>query len=299
MFGFNRRKRRIETVVGRVAGERLAKGDRANEAERKKAIQQKLKEVEQKRSGQKKFRLSDAIAQAGLPISPLNFVLAVIGLAIAMGGLFYLMISPTMGAVGALLGGFALPRFFLKIRTKRRLARFTFLFADAIDIITRGIRSGLPLGECLKVIAKELPEPVGSEFRAVNEGIRLGMTVEESLNRMSLRVPTAEVRFFAIVVGIQQQTGGNLADTLQKLSDVLRGRKKMRDKIQAMSSEAKASAGIIGSLPVAVGGLLSIIAPDYIGLLFNTSTGNWMLGIGAAVMGTGVLVMRGMINFEM
>ena len=133
----------------------------------------------------------------------------------------------------------------------------------------------------------------------VTEGIRLGMTMEESLQRMSLRVPTSEVRFFGIVIGIQQQTGGNLAETLQKLSDVLRSRKRMKDKIQAMSSEAKASASIIGSLPIMVGGLLAVVAPDYIGLLFTTSTGNWILAGGVTVMGMGVLVMKGMINFEL
>lgn len=298
MLGLNRRRKRLEAVIGRVAGERVVRGDKSNEAERRKAIQQKLKEVEQKRSGQKKFRLADALAHAGLTMKPAEFVLLSLLAGLVVGGLCYLMMSPLMGVVGAVFGGVAVPRFVLTVMAGRRLARFTTLFADAIDVIVRGVRSGLPLGECMKIIGRELPEPVGGEFRMVNEGIRLGMTVEESLNRMSTRVPTAEARFFAIVVSIQQQTGGNLADTLSKLSDVLRARHRMRDKIKAMSSEAKASAGIIGSLPIVVGALLGLVAPDYVGLLFTTNTGNYLIAGGLGWMGLGVMVMRGMINFD-
>ncbi|MGE5547807.1 MAG: type II secretion system F family protein [Solirubrobacterales bacterium] len=299
MFGLNRRKRRLETVIGRVAGERIAKSDRGSEADRRKAIQQKLKEVELKRSGQKGFRLGDALAQAGMSMKPAPFVAICAAAGLGFGALMYMMVSPLLGLMGALFAGLAVPRFVLKSKSARRLKRFTALFADALDVIIRGVRSGLPLGECIKVIGNEIPEPVGTEFRQVTEGIRLGMTVEESLVRMSKRVPTAEVRFFAIVIAIQQQTGGNLADTLSKLADVLRARKRMRDKVQAMSSEAKASAGIIGSLPLAVSGILALVAPDYIALLFTTSTGNWIVGGCLLWMGTGIVVMRQMINFEM
>jgi tight adherence protein B len=164
--------------------------------------------------------------------------------------------------------------------------------------VIRGIRSGLPLGECLMVIGREMREPVAGEFRMVTEGIRLGMTMEEALKRLWERVPTPEVRFFAVVIGIQQQTGGNLAETLSKLSEMLRARKRMRDKVQAMSTEAKTSAGIIGSLPILVGLALTFVATDYIALLFTHSLGNWILAGGAGVMSLGVLVMRQMINFE-
>ena len=133
----------------------------------------------------------------------------------------------------------------------------------------------------------------------VTEGIKLGMTMNDAMQRMSDRVPSQELRFFTIVLATQQQTGGNLAETLAKLSEILRARKKMREKVKAMSSEAKASAGIIGSLPVVVTTLLAFIAPDYIGLLFTNSTGNFILGIGVSIMAIGVFVMRKMINFDM
>lgn len=297
MFGLGRRRRRMQAVIGRVAGERMAQSGKASEQDRRKAIQAKLKEVEAKRSGQNKFRLSRALAQAGLKTTPAEFVLFSIIGGVVGGGAGY-AVSPMMAAMGVLLCGLAIPRFLLKHLSKKRLKRFTMLFADAIDVIVRGVRSGLPLGECMKVIGSEVPDPVGLEFRLVTEGVRLGMTTDETLARMSDRVPTPEVRFFSIVISIQQQTGGNLADTLSKLSDVLRARKRMRDKVGAMSSEAKSSAGIIGSLPVAVGSILALVAPDYIGLLFTTNAGNWILAGGAAWMGVGVLVMRGMINFE-
>lgn len=298
MFGLNRRRRRLETVIGRVAGERMARGEKGNEAERRKAIQQKLKEVEQKRSGQRKFRLADGLAHAGLVMKPAQFILASIGLGAVAGVAAFAAVSPLMGVLAAVFFGLAVPRFVLKVKAARRLKRFTLLFADAIDVIVRGVRSGLPFGECIKIIGREVPEPVGAEFRLVTESVRLGVTVEDSLTRMSVRVPTPEVRFFCIVVSIQQQTGGNLADTLSKLSEVLRSRHRMRDKIQAMSSEAKASAGIIGSLPVVLAALLGLIAPDYIGLLFTTDTGNYLLAGGGFWMGIGVVVMRGMINFD-
>lgn len=294
----NRRKRRLDAVIGRVAAERMNQVKGASEAERKKAIQSKLMEVEAKRAGRKKFRLSDALAQAGLATRPPQFIMISIIVAIALGGLAWTM-TPLLGLLGALAGGLWLPRVALKVMTKRRLKKFTGIFADAIDVIVRGVRSGLPVGECMKIIGRELPEPVGGEFRQVTEGVRLGMTLQDSLQRMGERVPTAEVHFFCIVLAINQQTGGNLAVTLKNLSDVLRARKRMRDKIQAMSSEAKASAGIIGSLPIAVGSLLAVIAPDYIGLLFTTSTGHWILAGGVGIMGVGIMVMRAMINFEM
>jgi tight adherence protein B len=144
-----------------------------------------------------------------------------------------------------------------------------------------------------------MPDPVGEEFRLISEGSRLGMTLNDCLERSTERTPTAELRFFAIVLAIQQQTGGNLAETLAKLSEVLRGRKRMRDKVQAMSSEAKSSAGIIGSLPIIVGTLLSLVAPKYVGVLFTTDTGHFLIAGGVAWMGMGILVMRQMIHFDM
>jgi tight adherence protein B len=296
MWTLSERRKRLKTVVGRVASTRVD-GASANDAERRKAIQAKLREVEGKRSGQRKYRLADAIVQAGLDWTTAQFLAASL-ISAAVVGCIGLQASPIVALLGVVTGGIGLPQFYLRYRTKRRLARFTTLFVEALDVIIRGVRSGLPLGECLHVVSREVADPVGAEFRMVTEGIRLGMTLEETLRRMSARVPTAEVRFFAIVIGIQQQTGGNLAETLHKLAEVLRSRKRMRDKVSAVSNEAKTSALIIGCLPVLVTLMLAVVSPDYIALLFTTSPGNWILAGGAITMSLGVLVMRGMINFD-
>jgi tight adherence protein B len=291
-----RRQKRIETLVG----SRQKKVDTAldrEERDRRKAIERKLKDIEQRRAG-RKSKLTDTLAMAGWDISVMQFVVLSVVLAALFGVVGLTMVSPGFAIIGASFGGFALPRFVIKFRTKRRIKKFTSLFADAIDIITRGVRSGLPLGECLAIIGREVPDPVGAEFRLLTESMRLGMTMDDALKRMSVRVPIAEVRFFAIVIAIQQQTGGNLADTLQKLSDVLRGRKRLRDKIIAMSQEAKTSAAIIGSLPICVAGILALVAPDYIGTLFQSTTGHWLLVGCGFVMGLGIMIMRAMINFE-
>lgn len=293
----SRRRQRLEEVIGRVAGSQIAAGGEASENDRRRAIQQRLKEVERTRRGGK-FRLSHEMAKAGLETSKHRFYAAALASGVTLGGLLYLIFSPFLGLLGLLVGIILLPRLLLSHMVKRRLKRFTSQFADALDVIVRGVRSGLPLGETIAVIGHELPDPVGQEFRLVTEGTRLGMTMEESLIRMTRRVPLPEVQFFAVVTSIQQQTGGNLSETLAKLSDLLRARKRMRDKVQAMSSEAKASASIIGSLPVAVGGILALVAPDYIGLLFSTGTGNFIIVCALLWMAIGVFVMRGMINFK-
>jgi tight adherence protein B len=198
--------------------------------------------------------------------------------------------------IGAVLLGAGIPKFILGTIAKRRQAAFTHHFAEAIDVITRGIRSGLPVGECLNVISREFEGPVGEEFTMIVEGQRLGMTLEDIMSRALKRIPTAEFKFFAIVLQIQKKTGGNLADTLENLTEVLRDRKRMKDKIQALSSEAKSSAAIIASLPFAVLGLLSVVNPDYVAVLFGD--GIHLVYIGLGTMATGVMVMRQMINFD-
>lgn len=294
-------KRRMNAVIGEDTLASTGDGGAARSgARRKKQIQQKLKAVEDDRSRTKANKLRSKLIHAGLKIGPKEYyLLSILCGAVCTGG-YYLSGQPAPGMIAAALVGFlGLPRFVLNYMVKKRTDRFTALFPDAIDIIVRGVRSGLPVGECLNIIGRETPEPIGGEMRLVTEGIKLGMTMNDAMQRMSDRVPSQELRFFTIVLATQQQTGGNLAETLAKLSEILRARKKMREKVKAMSSEAKASAGIIGSLPVVVTTLLAFIAPDYIGLLFTNSTGNFILGIGVSIMAIGVFVMRKMINFDM
>jgi tight adherence protein B len=291
-------RRRLAAVVGPSASRKSGKG--VSSLVRKKAIQNKLKEIEDTRNKKRGYKLREELVQAGLSINPQQFMMlsAVAGAVCA--ALYALTSYPKIGIpLVGVVGAVGLPKFALRVLIRRRLTKFTKDFADAIDVIVRGVKSGLPVGECMNMIGREMPDPIGVEFRLVTESQRIGLTLNEALAKAVERVPTAELKFFAIVLGIQQQTGGNLADTLQKLSDVLRQRKKMRDKVQAMSSEAKSSAGIIGSLPIVVGSILMLVAPDYIGLLFSTDTGNFQIGVGITVMGIGILVMRQMINFEM
>jgi tight adherence protein B len=197
-----------------------------------------------------------------------------------------------------LASGLLLPHLYVDVRRKRRFMSFTAEFPNAVDIIVRGVRSGLPLVDCLRIIATEAQEPVRGEFKAIVEDQTLGVPLEEAVQRLPDRLPLPEANFFAIVITIQSRTGGSLSEALGNLSKVLRERVKMRAKIKAMSSEAKASGGIIGALPIVVGFLVYLTSPDYISLLFTTLTGKMVLAACAVWMGTGVLVMRKMINFD-
>jgi tight adherence protein B len=299
-----RLRRRISTVVGDpspvLAIPGTGRKDPNAAGKRKKQIQERLKHAEEARQKRRGSRLRETLVYAGLKISPQQFILyAVVGGAILMGLAFIFGVPPILLPAVGLVAFLGIPKFVINYLIKKRLKKFIAAFPDAIDIIVRGVRSGLTVGECLGIISQESPEPVGPEFRLVNEAIKLGQPMGDALQRMSDRLPSPEVRYFTIVLGTQQTTGGNLAETLAKLSDVLRQRKKMKDKVQAMSSEAKASAGIIGSLPLFVMGALTFLAPDYVALLFTTDTGNFLLAICVVIMGTGVMVMRKMINFDM
>lgn len=205
---------------------------------------------------------------------------------------------PIVIAMGTFAGGVGLPRWVLGFLIKGRANKMTNQFADGIDIIVRGVKSGLPLNECLRIIGKESPEPLAREFRDLASNIKMGNTLEQALNKFYKRVPLPEVNFFVIVLLIQSKSGGNLSEALANLSGIIRSRKMMREKIKALSSEAKASAMIIGCLPFAVGAMVYLSTPDYIMELFTTSMGHFILGVGACLMATGIAVMRNMINFD-
>jgi tight adherence protein B len=295
-----RLERRLNTVVGPGGGrDKGGASAKTQTGMRRKDIEAKLKAAEQLKNQQRGYQLREKLIQAGLKTTPKQFWIY----SLICGGVFTVIVFAATGIVytipaGILVGGFGIPRFVLRHLVNKRFKNFTALFANAIDLIVRGVKTGMTVAECLSIVGKEMPEPVGAEFRAVTEGIQMGLTLEDCLNRLVQRVPTTEVRFFAIVLVTQQTTGGNLAETLAKLSAILRDRKKMRDKIKALSSEAKASASIIGSLPFAVAGILSFIAPDYVSLLITTNAGNWCLVFGACSFGTGIMIMRKMINFD-
>jgi tight adherence protein B len=239
------------------------------------------------------------IAQAGLSWSKRKF-LVISGMLGAAGFLLALGLNAgLLGAAGmAFAGAFGLPRWLLKFLKKRREAKFLKGFPDAIDVIVRGIKAGLPLLDSIRVITNDSPEPICSEFRAIVETQSFGLPLGDACAKLYERIPVAEANFFGIVISIQQKAGGNLSEALGNLSRVLRDRKKMRAKIQAMSMEAKASASIIGSLPPAVATLVYITSPHYIELLWTEQLGRMMMGGCAFWMFIGVMVMRKMINFD-
>lgn len=296
-------KKRMETLgLAGDATKRAKAGGRNDPAAlRQRRIQEKLQELEQAktRQGRGRHRLRADLRQAGLEVAPGKFLTLTVLSGIVFGGVVHLAgLAPLVSGLLAVVVGLGLPKLVLKISAARRQKKFTANFANAIDVLVRGIRSGLPVGECLAIIGHELPDPVGQEFRLLVEGQKLGMSLDDLMRRGLERFPTPEYRFFAIVLQIQQQTGGNLAETLAGLSNVLRERKKMRDKVKALSSEARSSAMIIGSLPFMVAGLVYLMNPDYISLLFTERLGNIMLVGGLLWMALGVAIMTKMVNFK-
>jgi tight adherence protein B len=266
---------------------------------RREQVEGSLKEVEARNKKEKKVPLGIRIAQAGLTWSDQKFM-TISGV---LGGAAFLLTMLFGGGLLAGLGlafaaGFGAPRWLLSFLKKRREKAFLKSLPDAVDVIVRGIKAGLPLFESIKVVAADAPEPLRSEFLAIIETQTIGMPLGEACARLYDRMPLPEANFFGIVIAIQQKSGGNLSEALGNLSKVLRDRKKMAEKIQAMSMEAKASAGIIGSLPPIVMLLVYLSTPDYISLLWTHPTGRLMLAACAVWMSCGIFVMKKMINFD-
>jgi tight adherence protein B len=272
---------------------------RATPKVRREQVEETLKEVEIRRKNAKSPPLSLRIARAGLSLSKRQFLLISAGLAVAAFAVAFVMGASLLTAAAvSFAAGLGLPRWLLHFLKHRRERKFINGFADAVDVIVRGVKAGLPLGDCLRVIATDAQEPVKSEFRAIVETQTIGMPLGEACTRLYESMPLAESNFFGIVVSIQQRAGGNLSEALGNLSRVLRDRKKMQAKIRAMSTEAKTSAVIIGSLPIAVMILVYITSPTYIELLWTTPLGRVMLASCAVWMAIGVFVMKKMINFD-
>jgi len=295
LSGERQAEKRKETVVR--TGSVPTRAARNAPKSRREQVEGTLKELEGRRA--KSVPLSVKIAQAGLTWSKRRFLItgAVLGVAA-----FLLVLMIDAGLLPALGIGFAMgcgtPLWLLKFLKKRREAKFLKSFPDAVDIIVRGIKAGLPLLDSMRIITTDAPEPLKSEFRAIIETQTIGIPLGEACGKLYERIPVPEANFFGIVIAIQQKAGGNLSEALGNLSRVLRDRKRMKAKIQAMSMEAKASATIIACLPLAVMMLVYITSPQYIELLWTHPMGRVMLAACAVWMGMGVLVMRKMINFD-
>lgn len=293
-LGGERRSTERRKAIGVVA----STSGRAAIVSRREQVAKSLKEVEAKKQGTK-VTLELKIARAGLTLSKERFYVASGIAAVILALVMFLVTGNPLAGFGALfVGGWGLPQWMLSYLRKRRIAAFINELPTAIDIITRGVRAGIPVGDCLRIISREAEEPIRTEFRLAVESLTLGMSIGDALVRMYERVPVSDVNFFAIVIGIQAKSGGNLSEALSNLSRVLRERKKMAGKIQAMSMEAKASGGIIAALPFIVATLTYFSSPDYISLLWRTDIGKMALVASAVWMSLGIFTMKKMIAFD-
>jgi tight adherence protein B len=298
LSGERQAEKRMESVAKPAAVSRTLP-QRGTQRSRREQVEETLKELELRQKKVKRPPLSIQITQAGLSWSKRQFILvsAALGL-VAFAAAFAVDVGllPAVGlAFAAALGA---PRWLLQYLKKRREERFLNAFPDSVDVIVRGIKAGLPLLDCIRIVCNDAPEPIRSEFRQIVESQTIGIPIGEACAKLYERMPLAECNFFGIVISIQQKAGGNLSEALGNLSRVLRERKKMKAKIKAMSMEAKASAVIIGALPIAVMILVYITSPSYIELLWTHPMGRMMLVACATWMLMGTLVMRKMINFD-
>ncbi len=304
LSGELQRDKRLQGVTEQRGKRGAAVRTRDDELQsRRKQVADTLREIEDRQKAREKITLRLRLQRAGLDVTPNAYWIASGVAGVSIGIATFLSTpgmaqGPLISLAAAFVGGFGLPRWVLGVMTKKRQNKFTNEFANAIDVIVRGVKSGLPLNECLGIISRESPSPIREEFTEIVEQSRVGVPLSECFERTMQRLPLPEMKFFAIVIGIQQQAGGNLSEALGNLSGVLRDRKRLTMKVGALSAEAKASAAVLGSLPFIVMSMVYITTPNYILLLFTTKVGQFMLMAAATWMTFGILVMRKMINFK-
>lgn len=284
-------------------GQKIQKQTKAvDEKQRRKMREESIKQLNSQKERSRdanKPDLQTKMIQAGLTTTKKKFYTICASIALVSVALPTLIGLPIFIGLGmAFVFGFGLPNWIVSYLRARRIKKFVLAFPGAIDIITRGIKSGLPLNDCLRIIANDTQEPVKGEFEKLIESTQVGLSVPDACMRMYQNVPSPETNFFAIVISIQAAAGGNLAEALENLSGTLRERKAMADKIKAMAMEAKASGYIIGSLPFAITTLLMIASPRFLDPLWYTSTGHMLLLISAGLYAIGAGSMYKMMNFK-
>jgi tight adherence protein B len=296
---------RIQSVTASRSNKVSARSAADVISNRKKAVAETLKEIDSRKKKTEKASLRARLMQAGLEVKVQEYWIGsiILGVVVAFGT--WASLPPSLGNIGPMLAGIAgmvgalgLPGWILNFLIKRRQTKFTANLANAIDVVVRGVKTGLPLNECLGIIARESPEPIASEFKEVVDQQRLGVTLGEALERLVARMPLPEVKFLAIVISIQASAGGNLSEALGNLSQVLRDRFSLKLKVKALSAEALASAMVLGALPPIVILLIQLSSPTYLVPLYATSTGQMFTVFGGCWMLCGILVMRKMINFK-
>ena len=289
-------KRRVQALRFRHSDSTDAKV----ESQFKKAIAaRKPKTYKVAGSGSQLEALAGRLDRTGKDFTVSQYIYASVGIALVIAVLIYIQSGALLLSLGiGLLIGAGIPHLVVGMLISKRTANFNSKFPDGIELLVRGLRSGLPVTETLSVVAQEVPGPVGIEFKGIVERIKIGKTMEDSLQETADRLGIPEFNFFCITLAIQRETGGNLAETLSNLADVLRKRSQMKLKIKAMSSESKASAYIVGSLPFIVFGLIYWINPSYLATFF-TDDRLIVVGLGGLVwMGIGVAIMAKMVSFE-
>lgn len=298
-LGGGRAEKRRKALQGDIRVNRLEASAARNRDERRKSVQQALKSQTDALNARKRVKLPQLLFQAGMTIKPAAFIRnSIIFGVVVLVVLVLVQVPIYLAPVFALAAAYLLPRVYVSRKRKKYQDRFLDELPNAVEAIVRGVKTGLPLNDSIRVVAKDAKEPVKSEFGRVLDQQAFGMSMTEAVTILLDRVPLPEVNFFVVVITVQQQAGGNLSEALGNLAKVLRNRKKMKQKIKAMSSEAKASAGIIGSLPFVVGGLVSVVSPAYLGPLFFTPLGHIWLGVGIFMLALGVFVMNRMIQFD-
>lgn len=298
-LGNSRADKRLKAYRGDLrTARREFDADRTRDA-RRKTVQQALKAQTDELNAKKRIKLPDLIFQAGMTISPATFIRnSVIFGAVLFVVLLIVQVPYYFSAIFALAGGYLLPRLYVMRRRKKYQNMFLDELPNAVEAIVRGVKTGLPLNDSMRVVAKDTKEPVRSEFGRVLDQQSFGFSMTEAVQVLLDRVPLPEVNFFVVVISVQQQAGGNLSEALGNLARVLRNRKKMKQKVAAMSSEAKASAGIIGALPIVVAIMVSVVSPEYLVPLVAVPIGQIWLGVAALMMCLGVFVMNRMVQFE-
>ena len=300
LFGSSRADKRIKALQGDIQANRRETNVVRDRETRRKNVQQVLKsQSDNYTKVKKRVPLQALIFQAGMKIKARSFIRnqIIIGVVI-LALLLFIQVPIYYAPIFALAAGYVVPRWYLGRRRKSYQAKFLDELPNAVEAIVRGVKSGLPLNDSIRLVSKEAKEPVKSEFARILDQQAVGKSMGEAVMVLFDRLPVPEVNFFIVVITVQQQAGGNLSEALGNLAKVLRNRKQMKLKIKAMSSEAKASAGIIGSLPFLVASLVSIVSPAYLVPLYATPTGNMWLGIAVLMFATGIFVMKKMVSFD-
>lgn len=300
LLGGGRAEKRIKALQGDIQVNRRLNNDARTRDMRRKEIQQTLRQQTEALEKKKKhIPLQARLYQAGMKLKPAGFIRnSVICGVLLFVITFVMQVELLYCLIFGLAGGYLLPRMYLNRRRKKYQNAFLDELPNAVEAIVRGVKSGLPLNDSMRLVAREAKEPIKTDFQRVLDQQSMGKSIPEAVISLYERVPVSEVNFFVVVISVQNQSGGNLSEALGNLARVLRNRKKMKLKVKAMSSEAKASAGIIGSLPIIVAILVSLTTPSYLLPLIETDIGKICLGIAAILMFTGGFIMNRMVQFD-